>query len=134
MKLITRDTDYAVRALCYMAQNKEKIISAAELVSALKMPRPFTRKILQKLHKGGILRAQKGKGGGFILGRTTGKIRIVDLISIFQGAVELQSCLFKKKLCADRNTCVLRHKIKNLERMILKELESITIESLLKGG
>ncbi|MCX5702041.1 MAG: hypothetical protein NTW64_03570 [Candidatus Omnitrophica bacterium] len=44
MKLITRDTDYAIRALCYIAKNKNEIISVRELVTKLKIPRPFLRK------------------------------------------------------------------------------------------
>lgn len=131
MKLITRDTDYAARVLCYMAQKRDKMISATELVNALKMPRPFTRKILQKLHKGGVLKAYKGKGGGFKLKQMPDKIRIVDLVKIFQGSTQLQHCLFKKKLCARRDTCVLRHKIKNIEEMIINKLANITIDKLI---
>ena len=67
MKLINRDTDYAVRALSYILRRKDKIVTAAELVRELDMPRPFLRKILQSLNKNGFLKSQRGKGGGFIL-------------------------------------------------------------------
>ena len=65
MKLITRDTDYAVRALCFIGQRQKRLISASELVANLKIPRPFLRKILQTLNREGILNSYKGKGGGF---------------------------------------------------------------------
>ena len=56
MKLITRDTDYAIRALCFIARFKKKIVSVSELVKVLKIPRPFLRKILQTLNKKRILK------------------------------------------------------------------------------
>ncbi|MBU2258562.1 MAG: Rrf2 family transcriptional regulator, partial [Candidatus Omnitrophica bacterium] len=67
MKLITRDTDYALRALCFIAKNKDKVTPAPELVAKLKIPRPFLRKILQSLDKNGLLKSYKGKGGGFVM-------------------------------------------------------------------
>jgi len=44
MKLITRSTDYAIRALCCIAENKKEVISADYIVKALDMPRPFFKK------------------------------------------------------------------------------------------
>ena len=65
MDLIARNTDYAIRSLCYIARHSNNIVSVGELVEDLKMPGPFLRKILQKLGKEGILRSCKGKNGGF---------------------------------------------------------------------
>ena len=56
MKLITRDTDYAVRALVFIAKQKEEIVSVRDLVEKLKIPKPFLRKILQLLNKKGLLK------------------------------------------------------------------------------
>jgi len=132
MKLITRDTDYAVRALCYFANHKNKIISVTELVKELKIPQPFLRKILQFLNKNGILHSYKGQGGGFSLLVSAEKIRLIDLIMIFQGPLELNECLFKKKVCPNKGVCRLRHKINEIEEKVLKEIGFITIESLIK--
>ena len=84
MKLITRDTDYAVRALCYMAGTKRQMVSVPDLVKELKVPGPFLRKILQILNKKGVLRSSKGRGGGFMLAGAPKKIFLVDLMEIFQ--------------------------------------------------
>lgn len=132
MKLITRDTDYALRALCFIAKSKEKIVSVSQLVKELKIPRPFLRKILQVLNQKGILRSYKGQGGGFLLAGPANKIFLVDLIEIFQGPLRLNECFFKKMDCPNQNTCNLKKKIDAIERYVLKELKSITIVSLLK--
>ncbi|MFZ5800974.1 MAG: RrF2 family transcriptional regulator [Candidatus Omnitrophota bacterium] len=131
---MTRNTDYAVRALRFIARNKDRIISVTELVKELKMPRPFLRKILQILNKKGILESYKGQGGGFILAIPAHKIFLVDLIEILQGPLKLNECIFKKKLCPDRDICGLRKAIDGIEKKVIRELKSITVASLLKEG
>ena len=67
MKLLTRNTDYGIRALCFIAKAKDKIVPVPELVKALRIPKPFLRKILQLLTKNGFVKSYKGMGGGFSL-------------------------------------------------------------------
>ncbi|MBI4981549.1 MAG: Rrf2 family transcriptional regulator [Candidatus Omnitrophica bacterium] len=130
MKLITRDTDYALRALCFIAKEKERIVAVSELVKELKIPKPFLRKILQSLHKHGVLAAYKGVGGGFKLARPANKIFLFDLLAIFQQDWHLNECLFKKMLCPNVKKCVLKKRIDKIEDFVRKELSSISIASL----
>lgn len=132
MKLITRDTDYAVRALCFIAESKKKVVSAAELIKELRMPRPFLRKLLQILNKHGILESYKGLGGGFALNLPADKIYLLDLVEIFQGPLKLNECLFKKRLCPNRSICRLRRKIEGIQRNVFLELKTVNIAGLLK--
>jgi len=134
MKLITRNTDYAMRALCYIATQEAPSVSAAEVVAALKIPRPFLRKILQVLSGEGLLRSTKGQGGGFSLARPREQILLTDLIRIFQNTIQLNECVFKKKICPNRSTCVLKKEIDSIERDALKRLHGITIASLVHNG
>ena len=132
MKLITRDTDYAIRALRYMAGARKEMVSVGDLVRELRIPRPFLRKILQVLNKKGVLRSSRGKGGGFMMAAAPNKISMVDLIELFQGPVKLNECIFKKKVCPDRSICTLKKKIDAIERDVISALESVTIASLLR--
>lgn len=131
MKLLTRDIDYAVRALLYLARNGNHIVSVKELVKEIKMPWYFLRKILQILHKKEFVKAFKGRGGGFILDASPEKIFLVDLIEIFQGHFKLSECIFKKRICSDINSCILRQRMNEIERKVIAELKTITIASLL---
>lgn len=133
MKLITRDTDYAVRALCFISGRKGKIISAGELVKESKIPRSFLRKILQVLNRKKILKSYKGQGGGFTLNIPVNRIFLLDLMKIFQGPLKLNECFFKKKVCPNIKTCRLRKKIGNIEKYVVSQLEPFTIADLLKS-
>jgi len=134
MKLVNRDTDYAVKALLHIARNGDRRTSVADLAGELEIPYPFLRKILQVLSGGGILTSSKGKGGGFELALPPEKIYLTDLINIFQGPVELAECVFKDSVCPDIKTCPLRKKILKLQKFVLSELGSITIASLMEEG
>jgi len=132
MKLITRNTDYAVRALCCIAEQKQEVISADQLIKSLEMPRPFLRKILQTLKKEGLLNSSKGKGGGFSLAVSPGKITLTDVMKIFQGSLKLNECTFKKKVCPNVKDCLLKKKIDEIEKEVIAKLKAITIASIIK--
>lgn len=131
MKLITRDTDYALRAVCYIAKKKGRIVDARELEAKLKVPRSFLRKILQLLNKRGILKSQKGTHGGFTMALSVKKIFLFDLIRIFQGQLKLNECFLGKNACPNKNKCALRKVILGIESMALERLKRIKIDSLL---
>lgn len=132
MKLITRDTDYAIKALCFMAEREEKLTSVSELVRKLKIPQPFLRKLLQILNKKKVLKSYKGQGGGFRLAVLPSKIFLVNLIEIFQGPFRLNECMFKKKICPAKNNCALRKKVNSWEKYLVTQLKAITITDLLR--
>lgn len=133
MKLLTRNTDYGIRALCFIAKDKDRIVDVPRLVKVLKMPRPFLRKILQRLTKEGFVISYKGVGGGFSLAIPASRLYIVEVAEAFQGPINLNECFFKKELCPNRKVCPLKRRIDKVERYILSELGSITIAELIKG-
>lgn len=133
MKLITRNTDYAMRALCYIANQKKDAVTVTEMVENLAIPRPFLRKILQTLSSDGLLNSIRGVAGGFSLARPAEKIFLIDLIRIFQNAVRLNECIFKKKPCPNRSACMLKREIDSIEQDALDRLGRITIRSLIEN-
>ena len=133
MKLITRNTDYAVRALCYIAEQKQKVISGDRFIKSLEMPRPFLRKILQTLTKAGLLNSSKGKDGGFSLAVSPEEITLFEVMKIFQGSIRLTEHQFKKSDCPHINNCLLKKKLDEIEKEVIVKLKAITISSILKN-
>ena len=133
MKLITRDTDYAVRILCYLSGKNERT-AVVEMVRELKIPAAFLRRIAQRLSKAGILTSAKGFNGGFTLSAKPRDIRLLDVAEIFQGNFSLNDCLFKRRICPDRKTCFLRRQILDIEKYVLEKFASLTVGDILAGG
>ena len=134
MKLITRDTDYAIRAICCIAGSESGMVTVTELSKELDIPRPFLRKIFQVLNKRGLLKSFKGKSGGFSLTSDPEKVTVLDVLEIFQGPFQLSEHVFKGKTCPNVDACFLKGKLDTLEKNVKKELSSITIGSLVAGS
>jgi Rrf2 family protein len=134
MNFISRDTDYAIRALVYMnrtaKKTKRKVFIVQEIVKKHKLPERFLRRILQKLAKKGVLRSYKGKEGGFSFLKLPSDINLTDIITVFQGKIDLTNCFLKGKVCPEVKRCLVRKKLKEIGRMVDRELKSITIASL----
>ena len=131
MKLITRDTDYAMRALCVIARKNKKIVPVSQILDELGIPRPFLRKILQSLQKASVLFSYKGKGGGFTLAKPADKILLLEVMRIFQGRLSLNECSLNKKTCPEVAHCPLREKITTVEKGVFLQLRGVTVASLL---
>ncbi|MFH1854528.1 MAG: Rrf2 family transcriptional regulator [Candidatus Omnitrophota bacterium] len=137
MKFIVRDTDYAVRALVYMARERIKkgknVFTVDEIVEEEGLPERFLRRLLQILAKRGMLFSNKGKKGGFSFLKPPAKIKLTDIIEIFQGKVDITNCLLKGRICPNIKKCILRKNLKNINKLVERELGKITITALLEG-
>ena len=132
MKLLTKNTDYAVRALIYLARSDDEYVPSREISREDKIPLQYLRRILQELRKEGLVETREGVNGGHRLKVEPEIIKLTRLIEIFQGEIELVECMFRKQICHNRKKCVLRKKMKEIERMVVAELEDVTIGSLVE--
>jgi Rrf2 family protein len=132
MKLLTKETDYGIRAVMNLARQGDGFVSSREISRHEGIPLQFLRRILQTLIRGGVAESREGVTGGVRLKADPGKIRIADMVRLFQGNIQLAECMFRKRMCSNRNTCVLRKRIRDIEKMVTREFESITIEDLLR--
>jgi Rrf2 family protein len=128
MKLLTRHSDYAVRALCYLA-GKKRFVPVTELCRELRLTRSFLRNLLQTLSRKGFVKSEKGRDGGFKLRLSAANISLFKVMKVFQGPVELNKCTLKKKPCPQQKSCPVRRKIKGIEKRVIKELKSIRLTS-----
>lgn len=132
MKILTKDTDYAIRALIILSKNRDSFISAKQVSIRENIPYHFLRGIFQKLIQHRLIESKEGISGGVRIIKDPAKIRIIELISIFQGDFELSDCMFRQKICPNRKTCVLREEMQRIEGIVGKEFSKLTIGKLLK--
>ena len=104
---ITRETDYAIRCVLYLARKKEKVLMVDEISRNMAIPRSFLAKILQKLTKGKIVTSFRGVKGGFQLAKRPEEISLLDVIEIIEGPVAMNACAVDKKVCSFSGTCTV---------------------------
>ena len=133
MKLFTKESDYAVRALAFLARKNKKgeVYISSRLISAEeKIPLVFLRRLLQILVKNRLVVSQEGVAGGVKLAADPKKISVAAVMRMIQGDIRLVECMFRKKICANRGKCVLRKKMQKIEAGVIREFESINIADL----
>jgi len=132
MKVFRKDADYAVRTLIYLAlRNGADYVSAMTLSKELGLPTNFLRRICSTLIKEKILETREGKSGGVRFVKSPADVTVLQLIELFDGKPEFSDCTFRKKLCSNRKTCVLRKRILGIEDIINREFAAITIRTLI---
>ena len=104
---ITRETDYAIRCVYYLAGKKDVVIMVDEIAREMCTPKSFLSKILQKLARADIVKSFRGVNGGFQLSRDPSKISLLDVIEAVQGPVAMNICAVDKKACKLRSTCAI---------------------------
>ncbi len=132
MKVLTKKTDYAIRALLMLGAKRGSYLSAKAIAVEQQMPYQFLRGLLQEMIRHNLIVSKEGVKGGFMLERDPDEIRVRQLIEIFQGAVQVSECVFRKQICANRSRCVLRHEIMRIEEVVNSEFEQVTIGKLLR--
>ncbi|MEI6757234.1 MAG: Rrf2 family transcriptional regulator [Chlorobium sp.] len=130
MKVLTKKTDYAIRALLSLAASKGSYVSAKAISAEQGIPYQFLRGLLQEMIRHNLVSSKEGVQGGFMLSKNPDEIGLKQLIGIFQGKVEVSECMFRKQLCANRAKCVLRHEIMRIEQVVNNEFDKITIGKL----
>jgi len=131
MKLITKETDYALRALLNLAR-EDGYLSSREIAGREGIPLHFLRRILQSLIKAGVIESREGVSGGVKLKARPEKIHLTDIIEIFQGRIQLSECVFRKKICTNHATCVIRKRIEKIESLVANEFGNTTIADLIQ--
>ena len=132
MKLLTKQTDYAIRAVLHLARHRNAFVASRTIAKAEDIPLQFLRRTLRALTGAGLVESREGVAGGVRLKAAPGKIKIADLIRLFQGDIQLAECMFRKRICSNRSTCVLRRRIRKIESIVTREFEGMTIRDLLR--
>ena len=130
VRLVSRQVDYAVNALCFMAKNGS-FVRVPDLRRELDMPPFFIREIMRLLSRAGVLISMRGKSGGFKLAMNPAKISIAMLMEIFNELNTGDNCSFRKKECPRKDDCRLRCELSAVEKVLLLRLRKITIASLI---
>jgi len=130
--LVTRETDYAIRTVLFLAQDQDKISSVTEIAKAMHIPKSFLAKIVQRLVKNGILASIRGVAGGFRLAKKPVDISLLAIMEAIQGNTGINICATDKRLCRMSCSCTVHPIWVEIRRDVEKKLLKQTIADLAK--
>jgi Rrf2 family protein len=91
---ITRQADYAVRAVLYLAQiGSERRAATSQIAQEQNIPPSFLAKIVSQLSVAGLLQTSRGARGGVSLARGPEQISILEVVEAIDGPILLNECV-----------------------------------------
>lgn len=134
MKL-SKKSDYALRALIYLALNHPNDSAQIKEISAReKLPTKFLENILLTLRKAGILYSKMGLKGGYALARPPEKITMGEVVRALDGTLAPMSCvsLVEYERCSEETTCAIKSVMEDVRNAIARVLDETTLADLCK--
>ncbi len=79
--------EYALLALLEMANqyHLQTPLTVSEITAKQAVPERYLEQILGTLRRGGLLKSQRGFGGGYLLAREPNQISILDIVMLIEG-------------------------------------------------
>lgn len=106
---ITRQADYAMRAVLYLARLTENERAATSVMAReQRIPPSFLAKIISQLSIARLVHTTRGVGGGVTLAHDPKDITLLAVIEAVEGPITLNICVSNQNSCAFEDDCPLQ--------------------------
>jgi len=106
---ITRQADYAVRAVLHLARmgNSERAATST-VAKEQNIPPSFLAKIISQLSIAGLLHTSRGARGGVTLARDPKEITLLEVVEAIDGPIQLNECVGSDGNCHFEGSCPIK--------------------------
>ena len=130
MKL-TSYTNFALRSLQLAALKAPELIRVDDVVRVHGLARPHIVKIVHELGLAGYVVTQRGRNGGFRLGKPAEEIVIGDVVRLTEGSLDLVECFNPaKNTCPLIGVCKLSRALQKATRAFMDVLDDLTLADI----
>ena len=132
--IFNQATDYAFRAVLYLAgQPSGKMVEAQTISRSQVIPMRFLLKIMPSMIKAGIVKSQRGVGGGYYLAKLPEDISLLDVVEAVEGPVRINRCLIDPSYCSKDGApeCTVHRTLAAIQDKLVRDLESVNFRELL---
>ncbi len=128
---ITRQADYAIRIMIYLAHNMGKTLTVSYLAQKTNVPKSFLPRIISTLANRRLVITEKGKKGGVRLARKPEEVTIYDVIEAIDGVPVMNVCVDWDDACPYTEYCKMHKLWKELQEQIEERLKSTTLADVI---
>jgi Rrf2 family protein len=90
--VLSQTAEYAIRAAVALAGEPGRSLTTRDLADQTKVPAGYLSKVLQALGRAGLVKAQRGLGGGFALARSPAEMSLLDVINAVDPIQRITRC------------------------------------------
>lgn len=106
---ITRQADYAIRAVLYISKlGQNQRAATSQIAQEQHIPPSFLAKIISQLSIAGVLQTSRGARGGVMLAKAPEEISLLDVVESIDGPISLNECVNEEQGCTFGEECPLR--------------------------
>ena len=132
---ITRQADYAVRAVYYLSQLGENQRAAtSQIADEQQIPPSFLAKIVSQLSVAGLLQTSRGARGGVSLARAPEKISLLEVVEAIDGPIYLNECVANDGACVFSDTCPMQSVWCDAQKDLVDRLQNTTFDTFASGN
>jgi len=103
---ITRQADYAVRAVLYLSKLPAGARApTSRIASDQQIPPSFLAKIISQLSVAGVVQTSRGARGGVSLSRSPSNISLLEVVEAIDGPIFLNQCIGDPNSCEFHSGC-----------------------------
>ena len=129
---ITRQADYALRAMIYLAQiEPNQRAATSQIADEQRIPPSFLAKIISQLSIAGLIHTSRGARGGVSLARPPEAISVLEVVEAIDGPLMLNECSHDPDACPFGNSCALRPLWCETQAEMVDRLRKSTFASVL---
>jgi Rrf2 family protein len=137
---ITRQADYALRAMLYLASiksnessnSKKKGTATRKIAEEKDIPASFLAKIISQLSIAGLIETSRGANGGVSLARKPEEISLLQVVEAIDGPITLNECTVDPSECAFGDHCPIHEVFCEAKKILIEKLKSSTFDKLLE--
>jgi Rrf2 family protein len=129
---ISESASLAVHGLAVLALDPERRRTGPALAEIFGASANTMAKVLQGLHRAGLVESVRGPRGGFRLARDPREITLLEIYEAVEGPVETEGCLLGNPVC-DQRPCLLGGMIRRVQAEIRETYAGTTLAELAAG-
>jgi Rrf2 family protein len=129
---ITRQADYAVRAVLHLARVGNSERSATSMIAKEQnIPPSFLAKIISQLSVAGLLHTSRGARGGVTLAREPKDISLLEVVEAIDGPIQLNECVGNTGACHFEDNCPIKPVWCDAQDELVSRLKGTTFAQML---
>lgn len=130
MRLSTK-AQYAVRAMVSLHLHADGTpVSIRQIAAREQISLTYLEQLFVKLRRNQVVRSVRGPGGGYVLARPAGQIRVDEIIDSVEESLVPVACMDDAGRCHCDDGCITQNVWQELGVRIRDFLASITLEDL----
>jgi Rrf2 family protein len=128
--MFSQTVEYALRAVVQLAGAAPDAQTTEQIARATKVPQAYLSKVLQSLVQAGIVRSQRGIGGGMALVKPPAELTILEVVNAVDPIRRIRTCPLE--LAAHGiNLCPLHRRVDNALALVEDAFRSTTLQEIL---